>query len=668
MRRNWGNWGVGVAVSLAMLLFAPLANADTIQVNTQVDENSTGTDCSLREAIATANTDTNTGGCTRTPASGVDTITFDPTLPSGASIDLATLGTALAITTDMKIMGPGIGQLIVKNSASNNRIFSTSAANVEISGLNIETGKKAGTGFQQGGGILNTGNLVLKTVHMKGNDLDAADTNGVTAQGGAIFSDTGTLTLDHSVVDQSHATASESGSGGALAQGGAIYSNGTVTLTNSTIDDNHAVGTEVTGVDDAQARGGGIWAVTLNMDHSTVSNNTAAASSAASTSQVLGGGIFNTNTGSIELSTVAENTMDATTGSPQALGGGIYATGATLTLRSSTVAANGPLTGDNSSAQLQASATVKNTIIATPRGTLSGSCGSVQTSSGFNIDFSFISQQQNSCGFVMPTDQPGGSALGSLANNGGPTQTMLPSAGSGAIDKGSSVGTTDSTHDQRGFSRPDDFSTISNPGDGSDIGAVEVRIAPPTFTSTTPTSPNANDTPVVKGPAPVTDLPPTVRLYTDPLCTNQTGPVGGVAGAQFPTTGLTVSPVPHNATTTFYGTLTTNYGTSLCSSGGFPNTISYTQADPLVPPDVTPPSTTLGSVKINRSSRRAKFSFSSNEPGSTFLCKIDKKAFSSCTSPKKYKHLKLGKHKFRVAARDAAGNLDTSPAIKKFRI
>jgi hypothetical protein len=31
-------------------------------------------------------------------------------------------------------------------------------------------------------------------------------------------------------------------------------------------------------------------------------------------------------------------------------------------------------------------------------------------------------------------------------------------------------------------------------------------------------------------------------------------------------------------------------------------------------------------------------------------------------------HLKRGKHKFQVKARDAAGNLDAFPAIKKFKL
>lgn len=89
---------------------------------------------------------------------------------------------------------------------------------------------------------------------------------------------------------------------------------------------------------------------------------------------------------------------------------------------------------------------------------------------------------------------------------------------------------------------------------------------------------------------------------------------------------------------------------------------------PASPADTTPPNTTITKAKINQARHRATFRFFSSEPGSTFFCKLDKKAFAPCRSPKTYKHLKRGKHKFQVEARDAAGNLDASPAIKKFKL
>jgi hypothetical protein len=60
--------------------------------------------------------------------------------------------------------------------------------------------------------------------------------------------------------------------------------------------------------------------------------------------------------------------------------------------------------------------------------------------------------------------------LGSLEDNGGPTQTMAPAADSPVIDAGSAFGLTT---DQRGQPRPFDFTDLANGGDGSDIGAFE---------------------------------------------------------------------------------------------------------------------------------------------------------------------------------------------------
>jgi hypothetical protein len=53
--------------------------------------------------------------------------------------------------------------------------------------------------------------------------------------------------------------------------------------------------------------------------------------------------------------------------------------------------------------------------------------------------------------------------------------------------------------------------------------------------------------------------------------------------------------------------------------------------------------------------RWAKFVFS-GQGETKFRCKIDGKGFSSCRSPRTYKHLKVGKHSFRVYAADSAGS------------
>ena len=64
----------------------------------------------------------------------------------------------------------------------------------------------------------------------------------------------------------------------------------------------------------------------------------------------------------------------------------------------------------------------------------------------------------------------------------------------------------------------------------------------------------------------------------------------------------------------------------------------------------------------------ATFSFSASEPGSTFQCRLDAGVWNSCTSPKSFTGLQEGSHTFYVRARDAAGNLDASPAQRTWTI
>jgi hypothetical protein len=66
--------------------------------------------------------------------------------------------------------------------------------------------------------------------------------------------------------------------------------------------------------------------------------------------------------------------------------------------------------------------------------------------------------------------------------------------------------------------------------------------------------------------------------------------------------------------------------------------------------------------------RTPTFRFASNEPGSTFQCKLDDKPFRSCRSPFTTKSLALGHHTFKVRARDDSGKLDPSPASYGFRL
>lgn len=84
--------------------------------------------------------------------------------------------------------------------------------------------------------------------------------------------------------------------------------------------------------------------------------------------------------------------------------------------------------------------------------------------------------------------------------------------------------------------------------------------------------------------------------------------------------------------------------------------------------DTTPPATTVSKRMLKREPPVVVVSFGSNEPGSTFRCKLDKRAFTGCRSPKRLKNLTSGRHTFRVVATDAAGNADPTPAKVSFRI
>jgi hypothetical protein len=174
--------------------------------------------------------------------------------------------------------------------------------------------------------------------------------------------------------------------------------------------------------------GGAIFtqAITFTMVNSTVSGNTA---NEAVTAAINGLGLGST----ITNSTIANNT--GTTG---ALGGLVWSLG--------------PVT-------------LRNTILLnnTSGGTLQNCQGAI-ASAGRNID------SGTSCGFTGPGDRSGTNPLlGPLKDNGGPTPTHLPLAGSPAVDAGDNTGCP--ATDQRGLPRPLD-------GTGGpvvcDIGAVEV--------------------------------------------------------------------------------------------------------------------------------------------------------------------------------------------------
>jgi hypothetical protein len=300
-----------------------------------------------------------------------------------------------------------------------------------------------------------TGNVSLEGLEI---------TEGDYAPGGGIYNGTGSLILARVAVVGNEAR-SESMLD-APARGGGIYSLGPLTLRESVVSGNRAIAAEGSGETDAD--GGGIYASgQLTIDRSTISGNSVLAEEGTEASPA-GGGVF-------------------------ALGGG-QLTGVTVTSNS---AAGEGATGSN--LRLPGNLTLRDTIVADPRGTAE-SCSGVADSGGYNLD------EDGSCGVDQGSDLVGVTAGLDpvLRDNGGPTPTHAILPGSIAVDRGNSFG---STTDQRGLPRPSDFPAISNKegGDGSDIGAFELQVPPPgpgpVLVTQVPSDRQPPNTRIVKGPA-----------------------------------------------------------------------------------------------------------------------------------------------------------------------
>jgi hypothetical protein len=266
--------------------------------------------------------------------------------------------------------------------------------------------------------------------------------------------------------------------GDSSSSGGGIFAQGGLTLINSHLHNNHAdafggglavvgelnVSSSLINANNASLGSGGIAGdVVLVITDSTVSNN-------------LGGGIA---TATDEASSITLINSTVTGNSAAALGAGITSAGST-TLVYSTITNNTATTafGNIFSQQLFSFGSVVTNGQTVTAG-LSNCLDSPQSvSNGYNFS------DDDSCRFTAPTDRQnaGSPGLGALADNGGPTPTQLPLAGSPLIDAIPATscqadGATGITTDQRGVTRPQ--------GGSCDIGAVEVAaLAVPRLTFT----------------------------------------------------------------------------------------------------------------------------------------------------------------------------------------
>ena len=93
---------------------------------------------------------------------------------------------------------------------------------------------------------------------------------------------------------------------------------------------------------------------------------------------------------------------------------------------------------------------------------------------------------------------------------------------------------------------------------------------------------------------------------------------------------------------------------------------------PPPPKDRTPPRTKLlrhppKLLRVAPGHRKlVAFRFAASEK-SSFKCKLDRKPYATCRSPRKLR-VRVGRHVFRLFAIDAAGNRDRTPAVFEFRV
>ena len=162
--------------------------------------------------------------------------------------------------------------------------------------------------------------------------------------------------------------------------------------------------------------------------------------------------------------------------------------------------------------------------------------------------------------------------------------------------------------------------------------------------------------------------------------TNSAGlPVGQPAPAPGPTGGRSVtrSIAPNCPTLLEAGDDTNDSATDFRLAAPSPRSNSTPPTERPCPPgggdpDGTPDTEITKAPKNKLRKRKAKYKFTSTEPGSSFECAFDKQIkkdrFKPCRPPKKYKRLDDGRHKFQVAAIDPSGNVDPTPARDKFKV
>ncbi len=324
----------------------------------------------------------------------------------------------LQIAQSMTITG---SSAVTISGSSQVQIFvvSPSAATdiITITSLNLTAGFATLSLNQPGGGALwiQQGNVSLSGVTMTSNSASS---------GGAIYNQGSLQILGGSFT------------GNQATEGGAIYnvSGGSLSITQGTLFSANS----------ASQDGGAIYNAGSTTITQALFTANQANGPAGTPSPSCGGALCNVSAANITESTFAGNTSTGSGGAIENFGA------ATLILNNDTVSTNtARLLGSGLDIESTAIPVINNTVIA----------GNSAISGAANSDCNGCTEN-GSANLIGVT-----SNLGPLANNGGPTQSMMPLPGGSAINAGLASITIDD-FDQRGFSR-------YNTSGGVDIGAVQ---------------------------------------------------------------------------------------------------------------------------------------------------------------------------------------------------
>ncbi len=398
-------------------------------------------DCTLREAIARAN------------ALRAAVISFAPGLVGTISLNRA-LG-PLGLNSSVTIHGPGARALAVSGDGYI-RVFTVAAGNVAMYGLTIRDGAQ-----------------------IFGNVGDSSEGGGIHNSQGARLELTDCALIHHVALGQ---IGPSGGGAGGFARGAGIFNRGELAITRCTF----------TGC----VAGGGAG-----------TDNGAVVGFGGAGGAAEGAALYNAESGVVAIvdSTIAGNSASGGIGGSARFGGrGGNGTGAavhnlgSLVVNNSTMSKNygggggggGGIGPGNAGVSGLGNGGVFNAGSATFFSVLCAGNQAAGYSAAIDVSGPFVSQGFNllgsadgSTGFTA-ADQFGTAAapidalLGPLQNNGGDTDTLLPSPASPAIDRGHASA---SGVDQRGLVRPLDAPGIANApdGDGSEVGSVEVETAQP---------------------------------------------------------------------------------------------------------------------------------------------------------------------------------------------